>query len=88
MFFPLTKYIYALLIIASNKEIIAKTIKIWISPLTLYTKTPSSQPIIKITAMMYRRLLIKKYFSLVQKLKNLAIWPAFDSLKQVNYWCN
>lgn len=31
--------------------IIAITNKIWIKPETLYTKKPSSQPIIKITAM-------------------------------------
>ncbi len=38
-------------IIPNISAIIANTNKIWIKPVTLYTKTPSSHPIIKITAM-------------------------------------
>ena len=36
----------------------ANTIKIWISPPTLYTKTPNSHPISKITAIKYNKPLI------------------------------
>lgn len=39
-------------ITAINIEIIARTNNICISPETLYTKTPISHPIIRITAMM------------------------------------
>ena len=43
---------------AINIEMIANTNKMCISPVAEYTKKPSSQPIIQITAMMYRMLLM------------------------------
>jgi hypothetical protein len=45
-------------------EIKAKTIRIWIKPPTLYTKTPRSHPINKMTAIKYNSPLIKINFSL------------------------
>jgi hypothetical protein len=53
----------ALLITPSISEIRARTIRIWIMPPTLYTKTPRSHPISKMTAIKYSKPLIKIIFS-------------------------
>jgi len=41
---------HALLMMPRIREISARTINIWINPPTLYTNTPKSQPMIRITA--------------------------------------
>jgi len=46
----------------NNIEMTARTSRIWIKPPTLYTKTPSNHPITRITAMMYKILLMSKRF--------------------------
>jgi hypothetical protein len=51
----------ALLITPNISAIMATINKIWINPPALYTKNPSIHPIIKITAMRYNKLLIKKF---------------------------
>ena len=55
--------VQALLITPSINAISARTIRIWIKPPTLYTKTPRSHPISKMTAIKYNRPLIKIIFS-------------------------
>ena len=47
----------------SIREIRARTMRMWIKPPTLYTKTPRSQPINKMTAIKYSKPLIKIIFS-------------------------
>lgn len=49
----------------------ASTNKMWIKPETLYTKTPRSHPITKITAIIYRRLLIVKNLMIINNIKKL-----------------
>jgi hypothetical protein len=51
--------VQARLMTPSTNEIKARTIKIWIIPPTLYTKTPKSHPINKMTAIKYNSPLIK-----------------------------
>lgn len=56
--FPSISYTSPFLIIPTSSEITANTIRIWIRPLALYTKTPSNQPMINTTAIRYKILLI------------------------------
>ncbi len=53
------KCVQALRITPNISAISARTIRIWIIPPTLYTKTPRSHPISKMTAIKYNSPLIK-----------------------------
>ena len=53
-----SNYTFLPWIIPSNIEIIASTKRIWIKPPIAYPKKPISQPIIRMTAMIYNKLLM------------------------------
>lgn len=77
MYYPVPYVSYEALINPSNREMIARIIRIWISPEALYTKNPSIQPITRMTAIRYSMLLMLMMFTGTHK--NIKPFSALDT---------